>query len=359
MKIYYKITFPFTILFCLFLTTAHINAGESKGLVKFQYTGWDGHKKQMPEAISEAKLDALERFANDNLSKSRYKDYMQAKNLIINELDSIVSVDQFIEETIDKKNKTIKLVIRASINENKLNFIIDSITASNNSAQSELSEMAIYIVARKASEIKLYKPREFSKIVNSETNDASETSAMSGDSATSYSTTEYTSTSESGGSTTQKSDKISYGPVNGMDENLLNSMSKIFAEYNFDIFDGTQIIDDRVRDEYMEGDSLSRDAKNYMWNATKDDGVPYLVLATVTIDAKAQDEVSGGVIVAVTVNGTVYECSKRCKTKASVGPVQYAKSAPRESEAERLALVLAAENAAQELIDQLNAKGIR
>ena len=36
-----------------------------------------------------------------------------------------------------------------------------------------------------------------------------------------------------------------------------------------------------------------------------------------------------------------------------------AKSAPRESEAERLALVLAAENAAQELIDQLNAKGIR
>ena len=179
--------FPQLLILIIFITTCiqitNLYAGESKGVAKLSYTGWDGHKKQMPEVRNIAKIDALERFVNENFSKSRFKDYMQAKSSILSNLDSLVTIDHVLQEDIDKKNKTITIVIRANINENKLNYLIDDLVGITNAAPSEKSEMAIYIVARKASELKVFKPREFNKVASKENSESSETSIASGESA--------------------------------------------------------------------------------------------------------------------------------------------------------------------------------
>ena len=109
----------------------------------------------------------------------------------------------------------------------------------------------------------------------------------------------------------------------------------------------------------MNGDSLSSKNKKYMWNAVKEEYVPYLVFSTATIDAKGIDSVSGAIAVGVTVSGIVYYCEKRCKVQASVGPVQFHATGQSELEAQRNAILLSGTNAAQELIDQLNAKGVQ
>lgn len=335
-------------------------AGESKGVAKFTYTGWDGHKKQMPEAFKIAKEDALERFVNKTFSKSRFKDYMQAKSLILSSIDNIVSIDHILDESIDKKNKTITVVIRANINENQLNYLIDDLVGITNATDSEKSEMAIYIIARKASELKIFKPREFNKSVTSDSAEASETMAASGDSAVLATSNESSTSSTTGGSTTQKSDKITYGPVDGANDDIFANMSQVFSEYDFDVFEFIELdVDDRVSEAYMNGDGLSSKNKKYMWNAVKDDDVPYLVFATATIDAKAIDTVSGSVTVGVTVSGIAYFCEKRCKVQASVGPVQYHANGQSELEAQRNSILLAGTKASQELIDQLNAKGVQ
>ena len=347
-------------LIITFMFSVNLYAGESKGVAKITYTGWDGHKKQMPEAIEKAKENALERFVSKSFSKSRYKDYMQAKSLLFSNIDTIVSIDHILEEDIDKKNKTITFVIRANINENQLNYLIDDLVGITNAAPSEKSEMAIYVIARKASELKVFKPKQFDKSVTSNSSEASETVATSGDSAVLASSNETSSSATTGGSTTQKSDKITYGPVNGANDDIFANMSKVFSEYDFDVFEFIELdVDDRVSEAYMNGDGLSSQNKKYMWNAVKVDDVPYLVFATATIDAKAIDSVSGSTTVGVTVNGIVYFCEKRCKVQASVGPVQYHANGQTELEAQRNSILLAGTKASQELIDQLNAKGVQ
>ena len=357
---YLNIFSLFFLLIAIFTPITNLYAGESKGVAKITYTGWDGHKKQMPEAKNNAKINALERFANDNFSKSRFKDYMQAKNSILSNLDGIVSIDHVLQEEVDKKNKTITIVIRANINENKLNFLIDDLVGITNATSSEKSEMAVYIIARKASELKIFKPKEFNKSMASESSDSSETIAASGESAIVSTSSENSSSSTTGGSTTQKSDKIKYGPVDGANDDIFANMSKVFSEYDFDVFEFIELdVDDRVSEAYMKGDGLSAKNKKYMWNAVKDDDVPYLVFATATIDAKAIDSVSGATTVGVTVSGLVYFCEKRCKVQASVGPVQYHANGQSELEAQRNSILLAGTKASQELIDQLNAKGVQ
>ena len=353
-----------SIILLIFITiclpTTYLYAGESKGVAKLSYTGWDGHKKQMPEARNIAKIDALERFVNENFSKSRFKDYMQAKNSILSNIDSLVTIDHVLQEDIDKKNKTILVVIRANINENKLNYLIDDLVGITNAVPSEKSEMAIYIIARKASELKVFKSREFNKVSSKENSESSETATVSEDSAIVSTSNENSSSSTTGGSTTQKSDKITYGPVDGANDDIFANMSKVFSEYDFDVFEFLQLdVDDRISDAYMIGDGLSSKNKKYMWNAVKDDDVPYLIFATATIDAKAIDAVSGSTTVGVTVSGLVYYCKKRCKVQASVGPVQYHANGQSELEAQRNSILLAGTKAAQELIDQLNAKGVQ
>jgi hypothetical protein len=91
------------ILITIFVPLTSLYAGESKGVAKVTYTGWDGHKKLLPEAKNDAKINALERFANENFSKSRFKDYMQARNSILSNLDGIVTIDHVLQEDVDKK----------------------------------------------------------------------------------------------------------------------------------------------------------------------------------------------------------------------------------------------------------------
>ena len=66
---YYLNIFTLFLLIVIFTPITILYAGESKGVAKITYTGWDGHKKQMPEAKNTAKIDALERFANENFSQ--------------------------------------------------------------------------------------------------------------------------------------------------------------------------------------------------------------------------------------------------------------------------------------------------
>ncbi len=354
------------IIYIVFLSLIFLNftmtlyAAESKGVAKITYTGWDGHKKQMPEAIKAAKIDALDRYVNENFSKSRFKDYMQAQRSIISNIDGLVSVDHVLQENVDKKKKIITVVIRANINENKLNFLIDDIVGITNATDSEKSEMAIYVIARKASELKMFKPREFNKTVTEENSDSSETVSASGSSATAASSNETSSSTTTGGSSSQKSDKVTYGPIDGANDDIFANMSKVFSEYDFDVFEFIELdVDDRVSESYIKGDNISSKNKKYMWNAVKEEDVPYLVFSTATIDAKGIDSVSGSIAVGVTVNGIIYYCKKRCKVQASVGPVQYHATGQSELEAQRNSILLAGTKAAQELIDQLNAKGVQ
>ena len=119
----------------IFTPITILYAGESKGVAKITYTGWDGHKKQMPEAKNTAKIDALERFANENFSKSRFKDYMQAKNSILSNIGELGNLRAiFIEihmAILDNRNLTFKMKKLMEKYETKTNFKLDWVDVSH------------------------------------------------------------------------------------------------------------------------------------------------------------------------------------------------------------------------------------
>ena len=71
------------------------------------------------------------------------------------------------------------------------------------------------------------------------------------------------------------------------------------------------------------------------------------------------DPVSGNTRVTVTVTGKIYNVSGRfARTLSSVGPVQFAGLGPDATVARTNALQLASQKAAQQMVDELNNKGI-
>jgi hypothetical protein len=87
--------------------------------------------------------------------------------------------------------------------------------------------------------------------------------------------------------------------------------------------------------------------------------IPYLTLGTLDIGFANPDPATGLLRVPVTVNAKVLDVSDMIPdTVATVGPVQYAGLGPTEAEAQTNALKLAAQNAAKELISQLNSAGV-
>ena len=86
--------------------------------------------------------------------------------------------------------------------------------------------------------------------------------------------------------------------------------------------------------------------------------MPYLALGTLDVGMKSKDPATGLVRVNVTVTGKVLDVSGRFpKTASSVGPVQIAGLGPNPTVARTNALSKAAETAARQLSDELNAKG--
>ena len=88
--------------------------------------------------------------------------------------------------------------------------------------------------------------------------------------------------------------------------------------------------------------------------------IPYLTLGTLDVGFANPDPATGLLRVPVIVNAKVLDLSDMIPdTVATVGPVQYAGLGPTEAEAQTNALKLAAQNAAKDLISQLNSAGVR
>ena len=107
-------------------------------------------------------------------------------------------------------------------------------------------------------------------------------------------------------------------------------------------------------------DDMSRRSRGSAIGASRDCEIRLFATGTIDIGVQDIDPVSGNRRVYVSVRGQVWNIDKRLPKKVtSVGPVQYAGLGPNDKVAMRNALTLAAEKAGREIVDQLNAKGIR
>lgn len=317
------------------------------------------------KAISEAEKSALDRYAS-SFSQAKYALFQKVSAQIYSQLDQYIIDSSVLDEGANKSTKTYYVVIQASINDAKLDSLLNEVgTAAANAALGGKQITISYLfVARETGSVKSFDARR-TEVNNSQSAvSATQGQGLAGGSAHYAESKETTDVEATGGSSERKADEIVYQVRSPEDMNA--AMNDVFASNNFEVYDYRDVVSQcggidpkKIYDEFAKADELSRDTRNNAFAAAHQCQISIFAVGTMDIGLPDVDPVTGNKQVFVSVRSQLFDITGRLpKIIASVGPVQYAGLAPEQEVAKRNALQLAATEVAKSISDQLNAKGM-
>jgi len=343
----------------------HAQAIETKGMATVEYSSHFGpSSEEKAEAVVKAKINALERHIA-NASQSKMNTYESHRDEIEGDIDDYLLQYSVISEDVDKKSRRYQVVIKTSINSTRLNSFIDGKSAIGTESSDDASYMTFMFVARVQKSVKSYGARVVKRKDSKSLIEGSEYESSSGPNIAYQADESSSQITESGGSTTQKSDIVEYDVFSS--EGINSAMSEVFATVGFEVVEAEYLEEESnglvsieaFINDYSSGNDLSGATKRNAAKGLKELEIPLMAIGTLDVGIKDIDPTSGLTRVYVTVNGQVLDVSKRFPKKvAAVGPVQHAGLGPTEQVARNNALKIAATEAARELTNQMNAKGI-
>jgi hypothetical protein len=259
------------------------------------------------------------------------------------------------------KQKTFQLSFRAEVNV----AAMDRLMAKNAPAvTAPRSRMTAVFLARKQAGVKIFDEKITKISQQTSISEAEQSADVAGEtmSATGVSTT--TEKAVTGGNTERKANKVLYEVFNS--GSLDAAVIENFSSYGFRVVDAAQVAGrfegfdlNAFREEFGVGDDLSPETKNAAFDAIRG-RIPLLVVATVDVLGSQIDDVSGNYVVYASVKAWVYrDDGLFFEAVAAVAPSQMRGDGPNETVAETDALKKAAASASREIVDQLNAAGIR
>lgn len=332
------------------------------------------------DAMRRANLAALETYVAETwLAKTKV--FASRRDEMAGKLDRLILGSTVLNESEDKKSKTYSVVVRAEINAALLRAELDGGSATATAPPAQRSLLAMLFVARMQDSVQTFQDRQFNRAdikVKSDSSGRYTERTQEGESigaagiGTSGSITRTGSgrinesvVAETGGSTTRKADKVAWKITNASDINT--TMSGVFSGAGYEVVEaeyveaesGGKLSVERIRKDFSEGDDLSPAVLRATTDGVKHADIPLLAVGTLDVGMRDTDPVSGKVRVHVTVTGKVLDVSGRFpRTVSSVGPVQFSGLGPDESIARNNALSLAAEKAAQTMVDELNVRAV-
>lgn len=338
---------------------------ESKGMGGVVYDGWGGPSKEdRSSALQKAMVSAIERYAA-NAGTAKFDNYERVKSKIIGNIDDFILDYVVLSEKTDEDAKRYRVVIRADINESRLNKVLDGNSAVKNTAGDARSEMTFIFVARVETSVKSYDGKNFLQMDTSRSEGSEEYENTQGGGVDFEGKVNTSETLTIGGSVTRKEDKITYDISSS--GNFKSAIKGVLTEAGFDVVDADLLFEETdgllsveaFIEDFRRGKDISGGTKRNAVKGLRKAGIPYMAIGTLDIGMRDQDPATGLVRVYVTVTGEVLSLKKRrAKTVASVGPVQYAGLGPTQTVARTNALKLAAGNAARTLTQKMNSKGI-
>lgn len=340
------------------------------------------------QAVREAGINALDRyFSGTNQAKA--KNYELIRDDIINNIDQYVLSVSVLSEDIDGKSLEeagevtaglYTVVVRADLNLNRLNNELKSQSVVANTAAADKSYLTMLFVARQQTSVqsfddKVYKRTDVNAQVDvsgNRSNSITESESIGSTAVTLSDSQEMSGRANfdstvavtSGGSTTAKADIVKWDLMTTSEMDAV--MEGVFTNAGYEVVPAVYLEEysngfldiNAIRDDYKTGDDLAPATLRNTAKGVQIAEVPYLALGTLDVGMQETDPATGLVQVFVTVTGKVLDVSGRFpKTASSVGPVQIAGLGPNATVARTNALSKAAETAAKQLSDELNAKG--
>ena len=309
-------------------------------------------------AIEAAKINAINGYTA-TFDSTRLSLYEKIRSQVESHSDDYVVSYSVITEKEDKSSGKYSMLIEAAVNGDKIETKIQEASAAAGSPGSAKSELAFVFVARETISVVKYDAR-VTKVATKESKvDAAQSGSNDVSSVTQSESAKTENIETTGGSPMQKTDKVSYDVTTA--SSLDAAITEKFTKSGFDVVDSASILDSApLKEDYKSGDDISFTTMKNTVAALKGQEIIYFALGTLDVGIKDTDPVSGGVRVTVNVNAKILDLSgKRPKVVAAVGPVQYSGLGQDQVVARVNALKISGEKAAQSLVDQLRAKGLR
>ena len=369
------------ITLCCFLAVTLLNPvwaqdGTSETTVGTQYA-----KGQASQAVSgrwlskackgEQATDNDEYMAVLNAAKaSALRAWAAQKSIAFSDLfaraedDVMADIDRYLLNPNVKqkcKGKELQIAVRGEVNEGAISQLMAS---KRTAVEGPRSRMTAVFVARRQASVKSYDAKVTKISEQKEFSEAEQTADVAGASMSASGMSSTRTVNTTGGSTERKADKIAYDvfQADGLDA----AVNQTFASSGYRAIDASQVAGrfpgfdlNALRSEFSVGDDLSSETKNAAFNAIAGK-IPLLVIATVDVEVGMESQNDARIIAStVKVKGTVYQDDGLFyEVVASVAPTQVTAEGRSQSSAETSALIKAAQQASEEIINQLYAQGI-
>ncbi len=321
------------------------------------------------QALTKAKVNALEAYVAET-GAAKLRLFEARRDELIGDVDRYILSAVQLSETEDKQAKTYTVTVRAEINATLLQTKLDAGSAVSGARTNERSLLTFLFMARSQDSVQSFQDKEYRRadVSTSHGEKTQEGDAFRGNSVSTSGSINRTAsaTVTTGGSTTARSDNITWKVANAAEVNTV--MTGAFSAAGYEVVEAEYVESEsrgllstaRIRKDFSTGNDLSAATLRDTANGIRAADIPYLAVGTLDVGIRDRDPASGNVRVFVTVTGKVLDVRGRFpRTVSSVGPMQYAGTGPSETVARTNALQLAAEKAAQQMINELNVKAVQ
>ena len=315
------------------------------------------------ESITKAKNAAWEKYTQ-GFSPSKMKSYRQIESSILKNIDEYLIEVDVIHKKTDKDAKLFTVVVRATINTAKFDAKLSEISNAGAMSSGSGSLFSFVFVARQEESIKSFAAKSTQIEMKEGNGYEKESASQQGDTALGSHEFKNVSKNTTGGSTTRKADHIEYRILSS--DGVDTSMNQVLAAAGFEVVSYDDVVSEcggtepsDIKSEFTENNEISRVSRKNAISGARDCEVSYFAVGTLDVGLSEIDPVTGNQRAFVSVKSQVWNIDKRLPRKiASVGPIQYQGLGPNAQVAETNALILAAKYAANEIVNQLNAKGL-
>jgi hypothetical protein len=355
-------------------TPSHAQTVSAKGQGIVTYEGrLDPEDRRA--AIGKAKVSALELFLAGQPTLLR--SFNQRRAELTTDIDRYIVGETVLGETEDKKSRTFSVILRVEFSEARLRADLDSTSATAKTSADPKTPIVMVFMAREQASVQSFDDKVYKRAdarVESSNDGRYKERTQEGESITGSSITtsgsisrSQTSTSQgsvsttTGGSTTRRSDVVTWkvSTVAGFD----NAISENLAAAGFEVTLAEFVIGQNlelIRNDFSTDSDLSPAVLQATVNQVRTLGIRILALGTMDVGVRSIDPTTGLVRVTVTISGKVLDLSGRFpKVLTALSAIQYAGLGADESTARTKALQIAADEASKEMVDALNAKQFR
>lgn len=312
------------------------------------------------ETKSKACMNAFKKYVQ-SMEESKRLIFTSIEKQIYANLSNYMTCNTVVDENVDKKKKTITVVMKANIDTTRLDIEITKNSKIYQTKSSDKSNVvAIFFTRTVASQTekdaRVYKREDVTKGI-----DIKEQETSSGISST---TTE-TNATETGGSVTKQAAKMSY-KVDGNDtEKIGAGMLEIFTKKRFEPIDPSFVVDDYdgklaiIREQLENGEAIPTSVRNSMMKTFKQNEISYAIFGYFDVGVPQVDQASGNQAVVVSLNSAdVWVLGgKFPKRVGTISGVQMKGMGNDQIIAKNNAINLASKTTAEKLVSLINSQG--